>query len=156
MVELVNLFLLTKSRAGKSERYLRALRYTLKKFVEGRAHRPADEITVAQIEDWLDELGLEPRTQKGYLGDLRTLYNFGIKRGLLRDNPARGAPPPVAPLANSSQSVRSRMPGVRLNVAVRPEETPEGVGKSLLRIMIELRLRLWGRSAHTGFEPNGC
>lgn len=90
VVELVNLFLLTKSRAGKSERYLRALRYTLKKFVSGRAHRPADEITVAQIEDWLNGLELEPRTQKGYLGDLRTLYNFAIKRGLLRENPARG------------------------------------------------------------------
>lgn len=90
VVELVNLFLLTKARSGKSDRYVRALHYTLAKFIEGRANRYADEICLEEIEKWLFSLGHEPRTLENYLGDVRTLFNFGIKRGLLKENPARG------------------------------------------------------------------
>ena len=39
VVELVNLFLLTKAKAGKSDRYIRAMRYTLKKFIENLSEK---------------------------------------------------------------------------------------------------------------------
>src|SRR6185437_12074291 len=90
VVELVNLFLLTKAKAGKSDRYIRTMRYNLKKFIEGRAGKFADELTTAEIEDWMNDLNLAPRSLRGHLGDVRTMFNFAIRRGLLRYNPASG------------------------------------------------------------------
>jgi hypothetical protein len=95
VVELVNQFLLAKARAGKSDRYLRALRNSLSKFMAGRAQMFAHEISVADVEKWMQRPEWQPRTQRGYLADVRTLYNFGIRRGLLKTNPANGVELPV-------------------------------------------------------------
>ena len=95
VVELVNQFLLAKARAGKSDRYLRALRNSLSKFMAGRAQMFAHEISVADVEKWMQRPEWQPRTQRGYLADVRTLYNFGIRRGLLKNNPANGVELPV-------------------------------------------------------------
>jgi len=90
LTELTNEFLRAKARAGRSDRYLRALRYSLVKFSLGRGARPVTEITVHEVEDWLHKLKLHPRTLKGYLGDVRTLFNFGVRRNYLPRNPAAG------------------------------------------------------------------
>ena len=90
VIELVNQFLLVKARTQKSDRYLRALRNSLTKFVQGRAQKDIREVTCEEIEDWMASFNWTATTQKGYVGDLRTLFNFAVKRGLLRDSPARG------------------------------------------------------------------
>jgi integrase len=90
VVELVNQFLLAKARAGRSDRSLRALRNSLTKFTAGRAHKLASEVTVIEVESWMQRPEWKPRTQRGYLSDVRTLFNFGVRRGLLKENPARG------------------------------------------------------------------
>ena len=92
---LVNEFLRAKARAGRSDRYLRALRNSLVKFTYGRAGRSVALITVHEVEAWLNASLWAPRTQKGYLGDVRTLFNFGVKRGYLVRNPAAGVELPV-------------------------------------------------------------
>ncbi len=93
--ELTNEFLRAKARAGRSDRYLRALRYSLVKFALGRGGQSVTEITVHDIEDWLHDLDLQPRTLKGYLGDVRTMFNFGVRRNYLPRNPAAGVELPV-------------------------------------------------------------
>jgi integrase len=95
VVELVNQFLIAKARAGRSDRYLRALRNSLSKFIAGRAHKAAHDVTVIEMEQWMQRPEWAPRTQRGYLADVRTLFNFGIKRGLLKTNPASGVELPT-------------------------------------------------------------
>lgn len=93
--ELTNEFLRAKARAGRSDRYLAALHYSLAKFSLGRGKRELASLTTREIEDWLDGLKLKPRTLQGYLGDVRTLLNFAVRRNYLAHNPARGVEPPV-------------------------------------------------------------
>ncbi len=90
LVELINEFLITKTRSGRSDRYLRALRNSLKKFSYGRSQTPVNAITLAEVETWLHSSQWEPKTQHGYLGDVRTLFNFALRRGYLLKNPALG------------------------------------------------------------------
>ena len=88
--QLLREFLLVKARAGKSDRYLRALRNSLLKFSAGRHGRPVHLVTIHELEDWIHSQGWSGRTQKGYLGDVRTFLNFGIRRGYLVRNVAAG------------------------------------------------------------------
>jgi integrase len=87
VAELIAQFLRAKARQDRSDRYLRALRNSLCSFSRGRRNVPAREVTIAQVEEWLGRQGWAPRTQKGYLGDVRTLYNWGMKRNLVDRNP---------------------------------------------------------------------
>ena len=111
LTELTNEFLRAKARAGRCDRYLRALRYSLVKFSLGRGARPVTEITVHEIENWLHDLNLQPRTLKGYLGDVRTLFNFGVRRNYLQRNPAAGVELPVCepapPSLHAPETVRT-------------------------------------------------
>jgi len=95
VVELVNQFLLAKARAGRSDRYLRALRNSLAKFNAGRAHKPIADVTIEEIEKWMRRPEWAARTQRGYVSDVRTLFNFAVRRGLMKTNPAAGVELPV-------------------------------------------------------------
>jgi integrase len=95
VVELVNQFLLAKARAGRSDRYLRALRNSLSKFLTSRAQKPISDVTCDEIEKWMQGAEWSPRTQRGYVGDVRVLFNFAVRRGLLKKNPAAGVELPV-------------------------------------------------------------
>ncbi|HEV2691560.1 MAG TPA: phage integrase SAM-like domain-containing protein [Verrucomicrobiae bacterium] len=95
VVELVNQFLLVKARADKSDRYLRALRNSLGKFMKGRAHKRIDEVTCAEIETWMTTAQWAARTQRGYVSDVRVMFNFAVRRGLLKVNPAAGVELPT-------------------------------------------------------------
>ena len=97
VASLINEFLRAKARAGRSDRYLRGLRNSLVKFSYGRAKRDITTITVQELESWLNGSGWKARTQKGYLGDVRTLFNFAAKRGYLTRNPAAAVELPAAP-----------------------------------------------------------
>ena len=93
--ELVNEFLLAKARAGRSDRYLRALHNSLSKFIEGRAQSPARCVTAPDIERWMQRRKWAPRTQRGYLSDVRTMFNFAVRRGYMDRNPAAGVELPT-------------------------------------------------------------
>ena len=95
VTELVNLFLVTKAKAGKSDRYLRALHYNLKKFVASHGRTLARDVSIVDVESWIENLRLMPRTRRGYLSDLRTLFNFGVRRGIVASNPAAAVELPV-------------------------------------------------------------
>lgn len=79
--EGINEFLLAKARADRSDRYLSALRVSLASFGKGRMNVPLDDVTIQDVERWLFNQGWKPRTMKGYLGDVRTLFNFAVRRG---------------------------------------------------------------------------
>lgn len=93
--ELIDDFMRVKAKTGRCLRYLRTLRVSLKSFAKGRAKVPIGNITVADIEAWLDAQVWAPKTQKGYLGDVRTLFNFAVRRQMLAHNPAAAVELPV-------------------------------------------------------------
>lgn len=86
--ELVKQFLFAKARLGLSDRYLRQLRVSLAPWVKGRARIAADSIETAHLEAWLEARGGSARTRRGYIGDLRTLFAWGVRRGYLARSPA--------------------------------------------------------------------
>lgn len=93
--ELIKDFLLAKAKSGRSDRYLRALRVSLRSFANGRFHLPIGNVTVSDLEAWLEAGGWAARTQRGYLTDVHTLFSFAVRRGLLERNPAAAVEPPV-------------------------------------------------------------
>jgi integrase len=95
VVETVNEFLLAKARAGRSDRYLRQLRVVMTHFAAGRARAPISSIGVADVESWMQSADWSARTQRGYLSDVRTMFNFAERRGLVSHNPAAGVELPV-------------------------------------------------------------
>ena len=53
VIEAVKELLSAKARAGRSDRYLQALRCSLKGFAHGRAGMALVDVTVADLEKWL-------------------------------------------------------------------------------------------------------
>lgn len=99
VLELINQFLTAKARQGRSDRYLRAMRVSLSSFCRGRSRVDASAVTMQEIEAWLAANQWAPRTQKGYLNDVRTMYAWGARRGLCAGNPARAVETPEVPPA---------------------------------------------------------
>lgn len=86
----MNQFLLSKARTGRSDRYLRQLRVSLTSFASGRALEPVGAVTTADVEDWFRAHDWSPKTVQGYLGDVRTLFAWCVRRGWCCRNPADG------------------------------------------------------------------
>lgn len=95
VTELCNEFLRAKARAERSDRYLRAVHYSLKKFTRRFGAVDVAEVHTVEIEKWLFTLNVEPRTLHNYLGDIRTVFNFGVRRRYLEFNPAAGVELPT-------------------------------------------------------------
>lgn len=96
VTELCNEFLRAKARAERSDRYLRAIHYTLKKFTRRFGALDVAEVHTVEIEKWLFALNVEARTMHNYLGDVRTVFNFAVRRRYLEHNPAAGVELPDA------------------------------------------------------------
>jgi integrase len=91
-------FLASKTRAARRPRYLRQLRVSLGSFAEGRANVIMDQLTYEDVETWLYSKKWKPRTMKGYLADVRTLFNFSYKRHFVfTTNAAAAVEIPAAP-----------------------------------------------------------
>jgi integrase len=96
VIELVNEFLLAKARADRSDRYLRQLKVVLSSFANGRARHPIDQVRAPELEKWIRTHDWANRTARGYLSDVKTMFNFAVKRGYLERNPALGVELPRA------------------------------------------------------------
>jgi integrase/recombinase XerD len=95
VTDLVNEFLRAKARAGRSDRYLRQLRVSLKSFAAGRARKSLSDVTSQEIEKWIYGQGWAPKTSRGYLGDVKSLLNFAVRRGYVERNAANAVELPV-------------------------------------------------------------
>ena len=95
VTELVNEFLRAKARAGRSDRYLRQLRVSLKSFAAGRHQVRLDQVSASDVEKWIYSNGWAAKTSRGYLGDVKGLFAFALRRGYCDRNPALGVELPV-------------------------------------------------------------
>lgn len=107
---VVNEFLEAKERAGRSKRYIRALRNSLGKFCRGRSKMALAAVTTAEVENWLHKSKWAARTKAGYLGDVRTLFAWALRRGYVSENVA---------LAVDVARGKERAPGVHTPEEVR-------------------------------------
>lgn len=107
VTELVNEFLRAKARAGRSDRYLRQLRVSLKSFSAGRSRTVIDQVTTQEIEKWLNGQEWAGKTMRGYLADVRTLFAFAVRRGLLARSPAAGVELPVCDSSSAGITVHA-------------------------------------------------
>ena len=84
--KLVSEYLEIKQGKGFSRRHLQDLKNRLGKFASFAGDKTASEIKPEQIEHWLQDFRGE--NHNNYLRRLHALFNYGIKRGYLAENPA--------------------------------------------------------------------
>jgi integrase len=117
--EAINEFLIAKARARVSDRYLRTLRVSLSAFALGRSTKFLHEVTSEEIERWIFGQEWAPKTMKGYLGDVRTLYTFARRRGYCSECPANAIELPstsaasVAPCIHTPEEVQTVLESLR-------------------------------------------
>jgi integrase len=76
-----------KRRDGRSEVYLRDLRYRLNKFAQDFGHRPIAGITVDELDNWLRALPYSPQSRTNYRTIIGLLFSYAESRGIIERNP---------------------------------------------------------------------
>jgi integrase len=76
-----------KHRDGRSEVYLRDLRYRLSKFVQDFGGRPIAGITVDELDNWLRALPYSPQSRTNYRTIIGLLFSYAESRGIIERNP---------------------------------------------------------------------
>lgn len=77
-----------KELSGKSPRYVASLKSTLKRFCTPHELKRPFEITVKDVEAFINGGKFAQATRRGYITDIRTLFSFAMKRGYCATNPA--------------------------------------------------------------------
>jgi integrase len=76
-----------RKSSGASQRYCYDLGLRLGRFCKAFPDRILADLTTAEIDTWLETLGLAPVTRNTFRRDLRTLFSFGITRHYCPTNP---------------------------------------------------------------------
>lgn len=88
--DLKERFVESRKKAGLSVRYVNQLGVSLGSLVSKLPPlRKAHEVTREDLEAWLLRGGWQPKTRNNYLGDVSTLFEWAIKEGFARVNPAK-------------------------------------------------------------------
>ena len=80
-------FFTAKKIAGLRPRYLRTLRASINRFLINRREKIISEISVAEIEEYINKNGWVSSTKRSYLIDVRTFFSFAVRRKYMRENP---------------------------------------------------------------------
>ncbi|MGC1324038.1 MAG: tyrosine-type recombinase/integrase [Candidatus Udaeobacter sp.] len=87
VAQLVDEMREAKRKDGRSEVYLRDLRYRLNKFAEDFGRRPIAGITVAELDNWLRALPYSPQSRTNYRTVIGLLFSYADSRGIIERNP---------------------------------------------------------------------
>jgi len=82
-----------KAAARRRPAYIRSLRQYLAMFARGREQLPVSSLTVGDLDDWFNSRNEAPCTQASNVGRLSALFQFGVRRGWLDQNPCRRLEP---------------------------------------------------------------
>lgn len=89
VTEAVPEFIEGKEKAGRSKRYLGDLTAKLNRFADTFGERKLSEITVSDIDAWLEGLGVAPVTRNGFRRVLVVFFEWGRRKEYNQENPAR-------------------------------------------------------------------
>jgi integrase len=76
-----------KHRDGRSDVYLRDLRYRLNRFVQDFGDQPIAGITVDELDNWLRALPYSPQSRTNYRTIIGLLFSHAESRGIIDRNP---------------------------------------------------------------------
>jgi integrase len=85
---LVSEYIASRERAGLSKVHLDDLRHRLGRFSDSFGSQPIRGLCTTEIEDWLHDLDLGPRSVNNFRSRLVSLFGYGMKRHYLDANPA--------------------------------------------------------------------
>jgi integrase len=85
--DVVAELLTVKANRKSSPRYLEDLRSRLSRFA-GSFCKDACDVTTAEIQEWLDSLGLAPQSYANFRRVIHLFFEFAVARGYAADNPA--------------------------------------------------------------------
>ena len=106
VVALIAEFRASKEQDGASERYQKDMKNRLQRFEDDLGFKMVAEIRSSSIDDWLRGLTVGAQTRNNFRTILRTLFEYGVMRGYLLENPVaktakakvvRGAPAILKP-----------------------------------------------------------
>src|SRR5215472_10426675 len=86
-----------KRRDGMSKAYLADLRKRLGHFSRDFGNSPVAAITVEEIDDWLRNLKLAPKSRANYRANVGVLFSYAVRRRMLDFNPVLHTAKPKLP-----------------------------------------------------------
>jgi integrase len=116
--EAVAMCLQDKEAEGDSPRTLQSLRSVLLRFAAHNSGKLLGDLGTSEATDFVDSLDISLRTRLGYLSDLRTLFSWGLQKGLIEVNPVVAAMPGRATRKRIMLTKRSR----RKEQVLRPQD----------------------------------
>ena len=87
VVQLTDEVVEAKRKDGRSEVYLRDLRYRLARFVRDFGDQPIAGITVDELDNWLRTLPYSPQSRTNYRTVIGLLFSHAESRGIIDRNP---------------------------------------------------------------------
>ena len=157
-----------KEAEGVSPRSLQSLRSVLLRFASKHEGRLMDELDAADATTFVDTLGVSLRTRLGYLTDLRTIFSWGVQKGLIEVNPVVAAMPGRATRKRIMLAKRSRRKEQVLSVeecrkadSMDGDERPRPSGLSRALPLCRVAARTGGYryglgGCHAGAHHGGC
>jgi integrase len=76
-----------KRRDGKAPAYLADLRKRLTRFCQDFGNRTAASIAVDELDTWLRDLPLSPKSRANYRANIGVLFSYAEQRGIIDRNP---------------------------------------------------------------------
>jgi integrase len=99
---LVDEFIANRRAKGKSEIYLRDLTTRLGRFKASMGERITADITVSDVDRWIQSLGVGAQTQNNFRAVLSAMWTFAVRRGYATAN--------VVQLVDKSSVLRDHVP----------------------------------------------
>src|SRR5262245_24332180 len=81
--ELADEVLKAKQRDGRAPMYLADLRKRLARFCQDFGKRPIASITVEEVDNWLRDLPLSPKSRANFRANIGVLFSYATKRRML-------------------------------------------------------------------------
>lgn len=85
--------LTAKREAYCREKYLSNMEWYLGRFAKGRESLPVSAITTAVVEDWFKARNETPRSKRGHIFNLSSLFSHCVRKGWMKSNPVSGLDP---------------------------------------------------------------
>jgi integrase len=109
LIDLLERCICAKEKHGASLRYLQQFRCSCLNFIRGRESTLAHTVTRDEVRSWVLGAGWAPKTQRVYLGDLRTLFAWALAERHVAENPAAGDGPERIALAKLDDTPIARL-----------------------------------------------
>jgi len=85
--ELAAEVLEAKRKDGRAPMYLADLRKRLTRFCQDFGNRPIASVTVEEVDNWLRDLPLSPKSRANYRANIGVMFSYAVSRRMLDNNP---------------------------------------------------------------------